>query len=188
MKNILNYLFLSLFVFSSVHASEAQLFGIQMNKSIFQSIDKDVWLQSRCSNKDMYSTFVNKRQVPLYNELFPRVKVELKKCKVFSIWGTGGFYKRKRKCVKNISSLINTTSERMSKEYEASEVIKDNPFYDDRKLSRMVNLKKNNSEIILFGFCFEEARGYFMSYGLVDKNLIKHHREYKGKVDSETGL
>ena len=79
MKNILNYLFLSLFVFSSVQASEAQLFGIQMNKSIFQSIDKDVWLQSRCSNKDMYSTFVNKRQVPLYNELFPRVKVELKR-------------------------------------------------------------------------------------------------------------
>ena len=188
MRSFLKFIILIFFTISSVQASEAQLFGIQMNKSIFQSIDRDIWLESRCANKDMYSTFVNKRQVPLYNELFPRVKVELKRCKVFSIWGTGGFYKRQRKCVKNISSLIKTTSSRMSKEYQNSEIIKDNPFYDDKKLSRMVNLNKDNHVIILFGFCFKEPRGYFMSYGLVDKNFVKYHREYKGKVDSETGL
>ena len=141
MKNIFSYLFLSLFVFSSVHASEAKLFGIQMNKNIFQSIDRDIWLESRCSNKDMYSTFVNKRQVPLYNELFPKVKVELKNV-TFFLFGVLVVIIKEKKCVNNISTLINTTSTRMSKEYEASEVIKDNPFYDDRKLSRMVNLKK----------------------------------------------
>ena len=76
-------------------ADQAQLFGIKMYKNLFESIDEDTWLKEKCINKSSYKAFIRYQEVPLYTDLFPSVKAEVNKCKVFSVWGTG-FFKKKR--------------------------------------------------------------------------------------------
>ena len=79
-----------------VVADQAQLFGIKMYKNLFKSIDEDTWLKEKCIKKSSYSAFIRYQEVPLYTDLFPSVKTEVDKCKVFAVWGTG-FFKKKRK-------------------------------------------------------------------------------------------
>ena len=96
MKKLLGIVVLGLLYCNIVFADQAQLFGIKMYKDLFQSIDEDTWLKEKCIKKKSYSAFIRYQEVPLYTDLFPVVKTEVDKCKVFAVWGTG-FFKKKAK-------------------------------------------------------------------------------------------
>lgn len=170
----------------SAYTSEAQLFGIKLNQDLFKSIDADSWLKEKCINKKSYSAFIRYQEVPKYNSLFPSVKAELNKCKVFSVWGTG-FFKKKNTCRKKIEPFMETTINRLKKEFQVSTINSGNPFFDD-KYSKSAVAKKGEQELTLFGYCFKDPQGYFMDYGLINNKYIKLHKKYKGTLDQSRGL
>ena len=114
-KKLLAIVVLSLLWNGSASADQAQLFGIKLYKDLFQSIDKDTWLKEKCINKSSYSAFIRYQEVPLYNDMFPVVKAEVDKCKVFGVWGQG-FFKKKSKCRKNITCTGTRRTQRTGRE------------------------------------------------------------------------
>ena len=167
-------------------ADQAQLFGIKMYKNLFESIDEDTWLKEKCINKSSYSAFIRYQEVPLYTDLFPSVKAEVNKCKVFSVWGTG-FFKKKGKCRKQIEKIMKVTIKRLEEAYDVSEIKKGNPLRDDNH-SKYSVVSGKDRKMILFGYCFKDPQGYFMDYGLVDAKKASDHSRYEGVTDLLKGL
>ena len=185
-KKLLVIVVLGLLWSGSASADQAQLFGIKLYKDLFQSIDKDTWLKEKCINKSSYSAFIRYQEVPLYNDMFPSVKAEVDKCKVFAVWGTG-FFKKKSKCRKNIEPIMQVTLKRLKEDYKISEIKKGNPLKDDN-FSKSANISGNGKEMTLYGYCFKDPQGYFMDYGIVDNTKAKQHSKYLGVTNLKKGL
>ena len=186
MKKILVILITSLISFNVAKADEAQLFGIKIYKDLFDSIDKDSRLKEKCINKSSYSAFIRYQEVPLYSDLFPVVRAEVDKCKVFGVWGEG-FFKGKGNCRKQIEKIMKISIQRLKKDYEVSEIKKGNPLIDD-KHSKSAIISGSNKKMILYGHCFKDPQGYFMDYGLVDAKRVKSHSKYEEAKNLYKGL
>ena len=186
MKKLLGMVVLGLFWCTNIFADQAQLFGIKMYEDLFESIDKDSWLREKCINKNAYSAFIRYQEVPKYTDLFPVVRTEVDKCEVFAIWGQG-FFKRKGKCRKQIEKIMKISIKRLNEDYNVSEIKKGNPLRED-KHSKFTIISGKDRKMILYGYCFKDAQGYFMDYGLVDADRAKDHSKYQGVNNLLQGL